>query len=50
MDETDGWLVTLSLAALTLASILLAHAVRGLQQDMELLRMTAAVPLPERGI
>jgi hypothetical protein len=48
MDETDGWLVALALAGVGLAIILLSHAVRSLQQDMELLRMTAAVPLPER--
>jgi hypothetical protein len=48
MDETDGWLFSLALAGLGLAVILICHAIRSLQQDLELLRMTAAVPLPER--
>ena len=48
MDETDGWLFAFALAGLGAAVLLLASAVRSLQSDMELLRMTAAVPESER--
>lgn len=48
MDETDGWLFSLALAGLGLATILLCYAVRSLQQDVDLLRVTAAVPEIER--
>ena len=48
MDETDGWLFALGMAGLSVAVLLLCHAVRALQQDMALLRITAAVPEIER--
>jgi hypothetical protein len=44
MDETDGWLIALALAGISVSVLLLCSAVRSLQQDMELLRITAAVP------
>lgn len=50
MDEVDGWLFALALAGLSLSVLLICNAVRSLQQDMELLRMTAAVPKIERNI
>lgn len=44
MDEMDGWLLGLGLAGLAAAVILLSLAVKSLQTDIELLRITAAVP------
>ena len=44
MDDVDGWLFALALAGLSLSVLLLCGVVRSLQQDIELLRMTAAVP------
>lgn len=48
MDEADGWLLGFALAAMGMSVILLCHAVRALQQDVALLRITAAVPEIER--
>lgn len=48
MDEIDSWLVALGLAGLGVATLLLAHALRALQEDVALLRITAAVPEIER--
>jgi len=48
MDETDGWLMAGALAGLAVAVLLLASALRSLEQDMDLLRVTAAVPAIER--
>lgn len=44
MDEVDGWLFALALAGLSLSVLLMCSALRSLQQDMDLLRLTAAVP------
>jgi len=43
MDEVDGWLVALGLAALGAALYLLALRVRSLELDMEWARITAPV-------
>ena len=48
MDETDGWWIAAGLAAVAAAVLLLACVVKELQSDMELLRVTAAVPEIER--
>jgi hypothetical protein len=39
MDEIDGWLIALGLAALSFAVLLLAGRVRALETDMELARI-----------
>jgi hypothetical protein len=44
MDETDALLFCLALGALSLAIVLLAGRVRSLEADLDLLRITAAVP------
>jgi hypothetical protein len=48
MDETDGFLFALGLGGLAVALLLIASVVRSLQEDMALLRITAAVPEIER--
>jgi hypothetical protein len=48
MDDVDRALVLLMGAGLALAVLLLAHAVKDLQEDVDLLRVTAAVPAIER--
>lgn len=48
MDETDGWLLTLALAGISVALLLLCGVVKSLQSDLALLRITAAVPEVER--
>jgi hypothetical protein len=48
MDEADGWLFAFALAGLSLALIMVCHVVRSLQEDVALLRITAAVPEIER--
>ena len=48
MDETDGWWLAFGLAGLAVSILLLAHAVKSLQADVDLLRVTAAVPEIER--
>jgi hypothetical protein len=48
MDDTDSWFLAAALAGLGLAVVLLCHAVRALQEDVALLRITAAVPEIER--
>lgn len=48
MDELDGMLMGLMTAGLAVALLLLARAVRSLQEDVDLLRVTAAVPEIER--
>jgi hypothetical protein len=47
MDEIDGILLGLCIAGLASAVLLLAHAVRALQQDIEIIRMTVPVPVSE---
>jgi len=49
MDETDGWLFAFALAGLSAALLLVCRAVKSLQEDVDLLRITAAVPKVERG-
>ena len=48
MDELDGLLVGLMVGGLSLALLLVCRAVRSLQEDVDLLRVTAAVPEIER--
>jgi hypothetical protein len=48
VDDADRMLFTAALAGLSIAIILLAHAMKDLQEDMGLLRITAAVPESER--
>ena len=48
MDETDGWLFAFALAGLGVSVLILCHTIRSLQQDVDLLRVTAAVPAIER--
>lgn len=48
MDEVDSWLFTLALAGLSAAVLLLCGVVKSMQQDIALLRITAAVPDVER--
>ncbi len=43
MDELDGVLMGVCMAALAVAVLLLAHRVRGLETDIELVRMAAPV-------
>ena len=44
MTDTDAWFLAVGMAGLALAVILLAFAVKQQQMDLELLRITAAVP------
>jgi hypothetical protein len=48
VDELDGILVGVMIAGLSVALLLVCHAVRALQEDVDLLRVTAAVPEIER--
>ncbi len=48
MDETDGWLIAGALTALAAVLLMVCQAIRELQQDVGLLRITAAVPDHER--
>lgn len=44
MDRADGYLLAFGVTVLAVSVLLLCNAVRSLQEDMELLRITAAVP------
>ena len=46
--ELDGWLLALAMAGLAAAVLMLCNVVKSLQQDVALLRITAAVPEVER--
>jgi hypothetical protein len=48
MDEVDGWLFAFMAAGLSVALLLVCRAVKSLQEDVDLLRVTAAVPEIER--
>lgn len=48
MDDTDRWWVAFAVAVLSGAVILLCYTMRQLEQDVALLRITAAVPEIER--
>ena len=48
MDDTDGLLIGLCLLGLSAVMLLLCHAIKSLQEDVDLLRVTAAVPEIER--
>jgi hypothetical protein len=48
MDETDGILLSVMVAGLAAALVLVCRAVKSLQEDVALLRVTAAVPEIER--
>jgi len=43
MDEVDGWLIALGMAALGVGLYLVASRVRSLELDMEWARITAPV-------
>jgi len=43
MDEVDGWLIAMALAALSASLWLIALRVRSLELDMEWARITAPV-------
>lgn len=44
MNERDAWFIALGLAGLAAAVIMLSWSVQQLKMDLELLRITAAVP------
>jgi hypothetical protein len=48
MDDLDRILIGLMAGGLACALLLVCKAVRSLQEDVELLRVTAAVPAIER--
>jgi hypothetical protein len=48
MDDLDRVLIGLMVGALSVALLLVCHVVKSLQEDVELLRVTAAVPAIER--
>jgi hypothetical protein len=48
MDDLDRITTALMTGALAVALLMLCHIVKGLQEDVELLRVTAAVPEIER--
>lgn len=48
MDETDGILIGLCIAGVAVAVLMLARAVRDVQEDVEIIRLTATAPMRER--
>ena len=48
MNERDSWLIAIGLAGLAASVIMLCWIVRDMRTDIELLRITAAVPAIER--
>jgi hypothetical protein len=48
MDDLDGLLLGLMVGGLSFALLLVCRVVKSLQEDIELLRVTAAVPEIER--
>jgi len=48
MDDLDRVLIGLMIGGLSVALLLVCHVVKSLQEDVELLRVTAAVPAIER--